>query len=100
MEIRSWWTIGLPGVSWITQPSLSTADNSRPGAPAANISGAHWTIFHTWELAHESPLVLQAPRACVTSAVNFAHSALLPSVRTISISPPPFADDHPASLAG
>ncbi|MGH9860615.1 MAG: hypothetical protein ACRD5F_11385 [Candidatus Acidiferrales bacterium] len=100
MQIRSWWTIGLPGVSWITQPSLSTADTSRPGAPATDISGAHWTIVHTWELARQSPLVLQAPRACVTSVVNFAHSAPWPAVRTISISPPPTAGDHAAPLAG
>ena len=100
MQIRSWWTIGLPGVSWITQPSLSTADTWRPGAPATDISGAHWTIVHTWELARESPLVLQAPGACVTSTVNFAHSAPLHPVRSISISPPPSADDHAASLAG
>ncbi|MCI0348012.1 MAG: hypothetical protein L0Z53_01175 [Acidobacteriales bacterium] len=100
MEIRNWWRIALPGVSWITRPSVSTADHARRATPAANISSAHWAIVRTWQLAQESLLVLQAPRACLPRATQFARSASLPSACTISISAPPSIDDHAASFAG
>lgn len=100
MQIRSWWTIGLPGVSWITQPSLSAMDHTCSGLPSAKLSSAHWTVVRTWRLAQESPLVLRAPRACLPGATQFAHSADLPSTRTVSISALPSIDDHTASFAG